>query len=212
MTAVSFPGWNDENVVLLKEGIDAGHSSRKIAAVIGTTRNAVIGKARRLGLIFQFVRGANQYGSGTSPWGQHKPRRPAPVRYLTTEEQGVLHRALRRSGKPVHPRRPAKDGTVSAVKKIIRDAVDQSWREPAQLPPPPAELLKIENLSDAVCHWPIGDPRDLENFRYCGAAVGAGRSNYCVTHHSLAYVAGSRRRKSDWITKASPIAIAGRGH
>jgi GcrA cell cycle regulator len=42
--------WTTERIALLKEGMDAGLSCAQIAREIGVSRNAVIGKANRLGL------------------------------------------------------------------------------------------------------------------------------------------------------------------
>ena len=42
--------WTSERVALLKDGIEAGLSCAQIAREIGVSRNAVIGKANRLGL------------------------------------------------------------------------------------------------------------------------------------------------------------------
>jgi GcrA cell cycle regulator len=42
--------WTTERIALLKNGIDAGLSCGQIAREIGVSRNAVIGKANRLGL------------------------------------------------------------------------------------------------------------------------------------------------------------------
>jgi len=42
--------WTTERIVLLKNGINAGRSCGQIAREIGVSRNAVIGKANRLGL------------------------------------------------------------------------------------------------------------------------------------------------------------------
>lgn len=42
--------WTDERVALLKELHGKGHSFSMIARELGTTRNAVIAKADRLGL------------------------------------------------------------------------------------------------------------------------------------------------------------------
>lgn len=48
---ISIMEWTDERVELLKEMWTAGYSARQIAEKLGgTTRNAVIGKANRLGL------------------------------------------------------------------------------------------------------------------------------------------------------------------
>lgn len=44
------PTWTTERVELLKTHFDAGLSCREIAAQIGVSRNAVIGKLSRLGL------------------------------------------------------------------------------------------------------------------------------------------------------------------
>src|ERR1700753_3703582 len=42
--------WTDERLELLKSGFTAGLSCREIAATIGVSRNAVIGKISRLNL------------------------------------------------------------------------------------------------------------------------------------------------------------------
>jgi GcrA cell cycle regulator len=54
--------WNAGNVETLKALLADGHSTREIAQRLGLTRNAVIGKVRRLGLILSPVR--------------HPPKRP----------------------------------------------------------------------------------------------------------------------------------------
>jgi GcrA cell cycle regulator len=51
MTAIGAQGtWTTERIALLKDRIDAGLSCGQIAREIGVSRNAVIGKANRLGL------------------------------------------------------------------------------------------------------------------------------------------------------------------
>src|SRR3977135_2209894 len=52
----NIPTWTTERVELLKQHFEAGLSCRAIAASIGVSRNAVIGKLTRLGL----TRGAAQ--------------------------------------------------------------------------------------------------------------------------------------------------------
>ena len=42
--------WNADALATLKELLAAGRSSREIAQALGVTRNAVIGKSRRIGL------------------------------------------------------------------------------------------------------------------------------------------------------------------
>ena len=49
MSAIA-PTWTTDRLELLKSHFDAGRSCREIAAQIGVSRNAVIGKLSRLGL------------------------------------------------------------------------------------------------------------------------------------------------------------------
>lgn len=46
-------------------------------------------------------------------------------------------------------------------------------------------LVTADELNDATCRWPIGDPKDGE-FRYCGAPKHA-RVAYCAGHGGIAY-------------------------
>jgi len=50
LSPTSSPTWTDERIELLKQHFEAGLSCREIAADIGVSRNAVIGKLSRLNL------------------------------------------------------------------------------------------------------------------------------------------------------------------
>ncbi|MGY4624120.1 GcrA family cell cycle regulator [Bradyrhizobium sp. USDA 4486] len=50
LSPTSSPTWTDERIELLKQHFEAGLSCRQIAADIGVSRNAVIGKLSRLNL------------------------------------------------------------------------------------------------------------------------------------------------------------------
>ena len=47
----------------------------------------------------------------------------------------------------------------------------------------PKPLLE---LAANECKWPIGDPRDHDNFCFC-AGLRLGGSPYCASHHKVAY-------------------------
>ena len=47
---VRHPQWPKEDEIILKEMVGRGMSARYISETMGRTRNAVIGKARRMGL------------------------------------------------------------------------------------------------------------------------------------------------------------------
>jgi len=69
------PTWTAERLELLKSGFEAGLSCRQIAADIGVSRNAVIGKMSRLNL--SRVEGA---GAGHSERPPREMRLPRPRR------------------------------------------------------------------------------------------------------------------------------------
>ena len=66
MTAIA-PTWTTERIEQLKQGFEAGLSCREIAAEIGVSRNAVIGKLSRLNL--------TREGSGDAA---ESPRKASP--------------------------------------------------------------------------------------------------------------------------------------
>ena len=51
---------------------------------------------------------------------------------------------------------------------------------------PIVEGITLLDLTLLSCRWPIGNPRDLTTFRYCGEAAPCGGS-YCKRHARLAY-------------------------
>ena len=51
---------------------------------------------------------------------------------------------------------------------------------------PIVEGITLLDLTLLSCRWPIGNPRDLTTFRYCGEAAPCGDS-YCKRHARLAY-------------------------
>ena len=120
--------WTDDRVALLRQLWGSGKSASEIAQMIGdVSRNAVIGKAHRLGL------------SG----------RPSPIK-----------------------RRPEP--------------------EPVETRPGSATIL---SLTERMCRWPIGDPRE-PGFRFCGKSAMHGQP-YCAEHAALAYQAPTKRRSDD---------------
>lgn len=58
--------------------------------------------------------------------------------------------------------------------------------------PAPDGGLTIAALEAHHCRWPSGDPRDLDAFRYCGAAK-APHGPYCARHAALAITSEHRR-------------------
>ncbi len=153
--------WTDERIALLTKLWTDGLTASQIAAALGeaTTRNAVIGKAHRLGL-----------SGRPSPVRVPRPARatasrPSKPRPLNSPER----MPLMKSNAPLRVR-PAEP----PVRSII---------PVAEVPlGPSVTLLKV---TDKMCKWPIGHPGD-DGFRFCGGSSRDG-SPYCEGHAQMAY-------------------------
>ena len=56
---------------------------------------------------------------------------------------------------------------------------------------PPARRIRLLDLKDADCHWPIGDPRLPDLFGFCGEPKLDGKP-YCAAHAARAFEAARR--------------------
>jgi hypothetical protein len=60
-----------------------------------------------------------------------------------------------------------------------------------------AVKVKFMELRPSMCRWPIGDPKHIETFRFCGSACSPG-AIYCTAHnvkaHALQIVQGRHAR------------------
>jgi GcrA cell cycle regulator len=156
--------WSSERIEQLRSLWHDGLSASQIAAQLGgITRNAVIGKAHRLGLM----------------------GRPSPIK---NRPAGVVRRAA--------PRRPRAEQTHAprVASAPIRVAPTPAPRKIE--PTPPVEIgdmpgATILTLTDRICKWPIGDPRDAD-FHFCGRGSAEGLP-YCSDHARRAYQPPARR-------------------
>ena len=91
-----------------------------------------------------------------------------------------------RSGKGRAPRRFSREEPASEPlsPKLLKafEAKDSSVV-------PTSPHVTIIDLKESMCKWPLGDPGDLETFRYCGSprANTATSGPYCAHHAKLAY-------------------------
>lgn len=160
-------GWSPERVETLKDLHRQSLSASQMAnALGGVTRNAVIGKALRLGL--------GPIGGGKAS----APKRANPL-------------AL---SKPRAPRSFKESTVVPFRAPAVRvNGNRQTFAEPEPrpaltAPEPRAEgpgSATMQTLGGHMCKWPIGDPQDAE-FTLCGDARAEGRP-YCAHHARIAY-------------------------
>lgn len=156
--------WTDERIAQLRNLFAGGLSASQIAAELGVTRNAVIGKVNRLGLSGRGNRPGPAKGSKLTA-----PRMKAKPGTVGSQAYGMIHGIKRRQR------------AATAPAPIIPDAMA-----------PISQRLSLLELNSATCHWPIGDPSHPEFF-FCGGKA-LPSLPYCAHHSRLAYQPRQARR------------------
>ena len=208
--------WTDERIDALKGMWEKGLTASQIAEELGgVSRNAVIGKAHRLGLKSRPspVKAKSKTAKKKPP---AKAKSPAakPAKKKKPKEEHVARRAMppptpaARTHAAQQARAPKHDGpkivSVGPGGFLRQGPGDQQ----APIPPAPprrlvpakpspdiADKTSLLDLSDKVCRWPMGHPGEPD-FHFCGESVNPGFP-YCVEHCGRAYQAqlprGARR-------------------
>ncbi len=196
--------WTDERIDQLRNLWEKGLTASQIADELGgVSRNAVIGKAHRLGL----------------------KSRPSPVKSNDREKKAAAPKKLVKAAAPLsapsQPRpaaapaapRPATmaapheqtERPVSSMPRVVSIGPGGFMRQgpgdqQAPIPPaPPRRLVPAKpspeiagkttllDLNERVCRWPMGHPGEAD-FHFCGTDVNPGFP-YCVEHCGRAYQA-----------------------
>jgi GcrA cell cycle regulator len=176
--------WTAEAVEDLKRLALAGKSASHIAVALGVgSRNAVIGKASRIGI--KLSGGGGRSTSGAAPARAGRPQW-ATARYAppTADDQGA-HVVAARGLSPVEGRGAWAFGEAE-IGEMRR--------------------LRFEEIRESACRWPLGDPRSGE-FAYCGLTPAKGQS-YCAGHCRMAYrpPQARERRRPDEQLGSRPLA------
>ncbi|MFH1157986.1 MAG: GcrA family cell cycle regulator [Pseudomonadota bacterium] len=166
--------WTDERIALLKRLWKDGKSAAEIAKTLskGVTRNAVIGKAHRMGL------------SG----------RPSPIKKPASVSEKKSAKApekeIREIRKPVATPAPSVASGKGRHAPPTREEAKPEKLEKGDLPP--GGGVALIDLTERMCKWPIGDPRE-DDFTFCGHGISGG-TPYCQRHAAMAYQSSGRSR------------------
>ena len=162
--------WTEERIEVLTKLWAEGLSASQIAAELGggASRNAVLGKAHRLGLV-------RHETEGLSTPGSPKPPRPP---------------SLPAAAEPQMPQAPAPT-PLSVGQPPVSQPVATSSAQAVVVPR--SAGVTIMELREAMCRFPLGDPTTPE-FRYCGAQASTGLP-YCAHHAQIAYVPIAERKR-----------------
>jgi GcrA cell cycle regulator len=209
--------WTDERIEMLTKMWEGGATASQIAEELGgVSRNAVIGKAHRLGLKARPSPVKPNDKPEAAPAPVAKPARPSG-------DAPRSEAAPPRAAAPAAPRpsvpaaAPAAAGAATPTptphQRIVSVGPGGFLRQgpgdqQAPIPPAPprrlvpakpsaeiAEKTSLLDLSDRICRWPMGHPGEPD-FHFCGEKVNPGFP-YCVEHCGRAYQAqlprGARR-------------------
>ncbi|SCW89989.1 GcrA cell cycle regulator [Sphingobium faniae] len=212
--------WTDERIDQLKSMWEKGLTASQIAEELGgVSRNAVIGKAHRLGLQSRPspVKANDASKKAAAPRkpapppaapAPEAPRaaapapQPAPARPAATPAPAPAAPA---AGAPQQPARPQPRIISVGPGGFLRQGPGD---QQAPIPPAPprrlvpakpsaeiADKTSLLDLTERICKWPLGHPGEPD-FHFCGEAVNPGFP-YCVEHCGRAYQAqlprGTRR-------------------
>ena len=208
--------WTDERIERLKTMWAKGATASQIADELGgVSRNAVIGKAHRLGL--------EQRPSPVKP-GEEKDAKKPPAAAAAAAAHATPASAAAKPAPRAEAAKPAPAAAAPASQAPQpatpnRSAPEMQYRsigpggfirqgpgdqQPPIPPAPPRRLVPAKpspevadktsllELNDRVCKWPIGHPGEPD-FHFCGQASNPGFP-YCVEHCGVAYQAQLPRR------------------
>jgi len=195
--------WTDERIEQLKSMWEKGMTASQIADELGgVSRNAVIGKAHRLGLQARPspVREAKDDAApaaaapieprAEAPRPAQRPQaaeRPAPATAAPSSEPSAPPQPIIRSiGPGGFLRQAPGEQTAPITPAPPRRLV------PAKPSPDIAGKTSLLDLNDRICKWPLGHPGEPD-FHFCGDPVNPGFP-YCVAHCGQAYQAQLPRR------------------
>lgn len=156
--------WSTEQVTCLRALWNEGMTASRIAAQIGATRNAVIGKVHRLGLA-----------------GRPRPVSATP---RVRSSKGAAEQSGQRKMTLTHMPFVMQFDRNLALAPIL-ETITQPRIEAVVIPI--SERVTIQDLGLGMCRWPLGDPLTPE-FRYCGSRCDPA-GPYCIGHKQMAYQA-----------------------
>ena len=111
---------------------------------------------------------------------------------------GLSGRAKSPSSSAPRPRKARAPGMLRVSRSAIRGNTALAYDymaepEPELIEIPMEQRKNLLQLTEATCHWPVGDPGSPDFF-FCGGESNEG-SPYCNYHSRVAYQPASERRR-----------------
>ena len=198
--------WTDERIDRLKELWSQGMTASQIADELGgVSRNAVIGKAHRLGL--QSRPSPVKPNEGPGEAGAEPEAVPAakiPTYEAADEPEAEVETPSEAAAPAAEPAPSAPQPQIRSIGPggFVRQAPGEQQSPippapprrlvPAKPSPEIADKTSLLDLNEKICKWPIGHPGEPD-FHFCGSPANPGFP-YCVEHCGVAYQAQLPRR------------------
>lgn len=208
--------WTDERIEKLTKMWEGGATASQIADELGgVSRNAVIGKAHRLGLKAR----PSPVKANEKPVRPVAPKKAKPASETPSpapeprSETPAVKPPVTPAPRAAEPPMPAVAKPASEQPRIVSVGPGGFLRQgpgdqqqpippapprrlvPAKPSPEIAGKTSLLDLNDRICRWPVGHPGEPD-FHFCGEKVNPGFP-YCVQHCGRAYQAqmprGARR-------------------
>ena len=145
--------------------------ARRIAEILGVTKNAFLGAAHR----FEF------------------PARPSPIKPPVADgakKPRRVHRATRVTLKPLVSEAPK--STAPARHERFVFGPSAAYSPSAAVSFAPRHAVAARKPGEPCC-FPIGNPKDRKNFRFCGKGSVSKRGPYCLEHSLKCFAAPTPR-------------------
>jgi GcrA cell cycle regulator len=202
--------WTDERIERLKKMWSEGATASQIADELGgVSRNAVIGKAHRLGLDARPspVKPGEEKEKKAAPAPKPAPRAEAapPARSAPPAERPAAEATRAPAAQPQPQPRALPEGLQFrsiGPGGFVRQGPGETQAPippapprrlgPAKPSPEVADKTSLLDLNDRICKWPMGHPGEPD-FHFCGEPANPGFP-YCVQHCGVAYQAQLPRR------------------
>ena len=154
--------WTDKQIAKLTKLWNEGFPTTEIGKKLGISKNAVVGKAHRLGL----------------------PARVSPIRGKAAKEPTIIKPSAESPSpatkKSAKESKPTPKAPASTPKAEIKPGKTESKNKPLGLP-----LLE---LSSDMCCWPVDGEGEIQLF--CGRRIFKNKP-YCLEHCIIAYTGAS---------------------
>jgi GcrA cell cycle regulator len=170
--------WTEQRIEVLRKLWGQGQTASQIAAILGgITRNAVIGKAHRLGLTGR--PSPIKREAGASPQPRRRAAAPMSRRMPGAGQPGQVH------GQPLPQTHGVSAAQHAPTPRAEAHAETVTREAPPPAPPRQNSPRTASHVGSKTCSWPMGDPKQ-PGFHFCGEPAEAGKP-YCAHHCHVAY-------------------------